>query len=123
MKKKRSVIYAFIDSQNLNLGVRDQGWKLDFGKFSVYLQESLKVKKSFLFIGYLPSNRKLYSRLKKFGYKLIFKPTLELKGEVKGNVDAELVLHSMIEFENYDKAVIVTGDRDKVEFLNKNERH
>ena len=23
-------IYAFIDSQNLNLGVRSQGWKLDY---------------------------------------------------------------------------------------------
>ena len=33
-------------------------------------------------------------------------------GTVKGNVDAELVLHTMIEYPNYDKAVIVTGDGD-----------
>jgi uncharacterized LabA/DUF88 family protein len=33
-------------------------------------------------------------------------------GEVKGNVDAELVLHTMIEYANYDKALIVTGDGD-----------
>ncbi|MFA5080774.1 MAG: NYN domain-containing protein [Candidatus Paceibacterota bacterium] len=33
-------------------------------------------------------------------------------GEVKGNVDAELVLHTMIEYPNYDKAVIVSGDGD-----------
>ena len=40
-------------------------------------------------------------------------PTLELgNGRVKGNVDAELVLHAMIEWDNYDKAVIVTGDGD-----------
>jgi hypothetical protein len=26
---KKPVIYAFIDSQNLNLGVLDQGWKLN----------------------------------------------------------------------------------------------
>ena len=25
--------YAFIDSQNLNLGVKSQGWKLDWSKF------------------------------------------------------------------------------------------
>lgn len=31
---------------------------------------------------------------------------------MKGNVDAELVLHSMIEFSSYDKAVIITGDGD-----------
>lgn len=47
------------------------------------------------------------------GYILIFKPTLILQnGKVKGNVDAELVLHAMIEYDKYDKAVIVTGDGD-----------
>lgn len=34
------------------------------------------------------------------------------KTHYKGNVDAELVLHAMVEFDNYDKAVIVTGDGD-----------
>ncbi len=33
-------------------------------------------------------------------------------GKVKGNVDAELVLHSMIELANYNQAVIVSGDGD-----------
>ena len=33
-------------------------------------------------------------------------------GKVKGNIDAELVLHTMIEYPNYEKAVIVTGDGD-----------
>lgn len=35
-----------------------------------------------------------------------------VKSKVKGNVDAELVLHAMIEYENYDKAVIVSSDGD-----------
>ena len=44
---------------------------------------------------------------------LIFKPTLPLAGgRIKGNVDAELVLHAMIELPNYTQAVIVTGDGD-----------
>jgi len=29
VKKKQKAVYAFIDSQNLNLGVRSQGWRLD----------------------------------------------------------------------------------------------
>ena len=33
-------------------------------------------------------------------------------GKVKGNVDAELVLHTMIELNNFDKAIIVSGDGD-----------
>jgi uncharacterized LabA/DUF88 family protein len=31
---------------------------------------------------------------------------------IKGNVDGELILHSMIEYSNYGKAVIVSGDGD-----------
>lgn len=117
MKKKTANNYAFIDSQNLNLGVRSQGWKLDFGKFRQYLITKYKVKKTYLFIGYVHGNQALYTYLQNVGYICIFKPTLEIKEgknqvKVKGNVDAELVLHAMIEFNRYDKAVIVSGDGD-----------
>ena len=47
------------------------------------------------------------------GYIVILKPTMGLpNGAVKGNVDAELVLHTMIEYTNYSKAIIITGDGD-----------
>ncbi len=105
--------YAFIDSQNLNLGIREQGWKIDFARFRKYLQENYAVVRAFLFIGFVPENQRLYTALQADGYILVFKPTLILPGgRVKGNVDAEMVLHAMIEYENYDKAVIVTGDGD-----------
>ncbi|OGM15013.1 hypothetical protein A3D84_01955 [Candidatus Woesebacteria bacterium RIFCSPHIGHO2_02_FULL_42_20] len=55
MKYKKQKIqsnYAFIDSQNLNLGVRSQGWKLDWRKFRQYLRDKHKVGKAYLFIGY-----------------------------------------------------------------------
>lgn len=120
-------IFAFIDSQNLNLGIIDQGWKLDFKRFLIYLKEKYGVEKAFLFIGYIPENQRLYDFLKKSGYKLIFKPTvLDGEGKAKGNVDAELVLYSVrIEYENYDKAVIVSGDGDfqcLVKFLAKEKK-
>jgi len=31
--------FAFIDSQNVNLGIKELGWKLDWKKFRVYLKE------------------------------------------------------------------------------------
>ena len=118
--------YAFIDSQNLNLSIRSQGWVLDFGKFRQYLSRKYSVTKAFLFIGYVYQNHALYTGLQKDGYILVFKPTLKLpSGKVKGNVDAELVLHTMIEYNNYDKALIVTGDGDLyclVDYLIKNDK-
>lgn len=105
--------YAFIDSQNLNLSIRSQGWVLDFKRFRVYLRDKYNVSKAFLFIGYVNINQNLYISLQEDGYILVFKPTLFLPGGgVKGNVDAELVLHAMIEYPNYDKAMIVSGDGD-----------
>jgi uncharacterized LabA/DUF88 family protein len=105
--------FAFIDSQNLNLAIRDQGCLLDYGRFRKYLTDKYGVVKAFLFIGFIPTNQTLYTNLQEQGYILIFKPTLVLNdGRVKGNVDAELVLHAMIEYPNYGKAVIVSGDGD-----------
>jgi uncharacterized LabA/DUF88 family protein len=123
--KKYPKIYAFIDSQNLNLGTSKDlynkkrkkiynGWKLDFKKFRIYLADKFRVSKTFLFIGYLKEHTNMYRRLKSYGYELIFKPTTKDElGKPKGNIDAELVLHSSaIEFNNYNKAVIVSGDGD-----------
>ena len=105
--------YAFIDSQNLNLSVQAMGWRLDFARFRVYLEDKYQISKAFLFIGYIPQNQALYTSLQQQGYILIFKPTLQLpSGSVKGNVDAELVLHAMIEYPNYEKAMIITSDGD-----------
>ncbi len=121
--------YAFIDSQNLNLGIKASGWNLDFSRFYIYLKDKYGVKKVFLFIGYVPGNESLYTYLQKAGYIIIFKPTLEIKKNgqffFKGNVDAELVLHSMIEYPNYRKAIIVSGDGDfhcLIEYLEKNDK-
>lgn len=113
MKREKNKNYAFIDSQNLNLSIKRLGWKLDFFRFRVYLREKYNVKIAYLFIGYLPENQDLYNSLQKYGYVLIFKPTLKYKdGRIKGNCDAELVLQAMIDYPSYEKAIIVSGDGD-----------
>jgi uncharacterized LabA/DUF88 family protein len=105
--------YAFIDSQNLNLAIREQGWVLDFKRFRVYLTEKYNVINAYLFIGFVEGNTDLYTYLQEAGFLCVFKPTLKYQdGSTKGNCDAELVLQAMIEFENYERAVIVTGDGD-----------
>lgn len=127
--KSNTQIYAFIDSQNLNLGVKSQGWKLDWRKFRQYLRNKYNVTKAYLFIGQLAGNESLYTYLQECGYILIFKPTLEHKIDnkivIKGNVDAELVLHTMIHFKNYQKAIIVSGDGDfhcLIEYLSNHDK-
>lgn len=123
-KPKPTGNYAFIDSQNLNLGVQKIGWKMDWRKFRIWLQEKYGVTHAYMFIGYMAENESLYELMHEHGYLIVLKPTLEIKADltdeerkddkptVKGNIDADLVLHAMKELRNYNKAVIVSGDGD-----------
>ena len=107
------VNYAFIDSQNVNLSIQEQGWRLDFARFRTYLKEKYQVERAFIFLGFILKNKPLYTYLSECGFECVFRPTLtKSDGSTKGNCDAELVLQTMIEYPNYDQAVVVTGDGD-----------
>lgn len=132
--KKPQGNYAFIDSQNLNLGTQKMGWKMDWKKFREWLRDNYNVEKAFMFIGYMPDFEPLYDQLHSQGYAVVLKPTTEMfnipetegestkpknedkkdkeKPAAKGNVDTDLVLHVMKEWDNYEKAIIVSGDGD-----------
>lgn len=135
MKKNN---YAYIDSQNLNLGIQKVGFKLDWTKFYALLTKKYDVKKAYLFIGYVPENESMYEQLHSIGYSIVLKPTVEMlltpeqnvereealakraaeehkedhKTTMKGNIDAEMVLQAMIDYSEYDGAILVTGDGD-----------
>ena len=118
--------FAFIDSQNLNLSILDQGWKLDFVRFRRYLADKYGITKGILFMGHIAKYEPMYKHLRSAGFEIVFKPIVEREGEVKVNVDAELVLHAAaVEFDSYDKAIIVTGDGDfrcLIEYLKKHDK-
>ncbi len=137
--------YAFIDSQNLNLGTQRMGWKLDWRKFRQYLHDQHGVTQAYMFIGYMSENESLYEYMHELGYLVVLKPTVDVaaptapqgdktapetapkkvdkpadekdKPTVKGNVDAELVLYAMKELPHYSKAIIVSGDGDFVSLI------
>lgn len=138
-KNNHKPVYAFIDSQNLNVGVQKFGWKMDWKRFRHFLAEEYGVSKAYMFIGYVPEFENMYEQLHQAGYAVVLKPTYDMtrprvedrsqkledgkegtiaksadeeKKPVKGNIDAELVLWAMKEQNSYDKAVIVSGDGD-----------
>lgn len=125
MSNKKIENYAFIDSQNLNLGTQRMGWKLDWRKFRQYLKDEHNVSHAYMFIGYMTENESLYEYMHELGFLVVLKPTIDVsapsqhdkddkdhKPMVKGNVDAELVLYALKELPNYNKAIIVSGDGD-----------
>ncbi len=121
--------YAFIDSQNLNLGTAmdvynnngklvHKGTKLDFKKFRDYLRQKYNVTHAYIFIGMIPGNNSLYSYLQESGYIVVFKQIawhIDSNGKVivKGNVDTDIVLYAAAKLVNeYSNAIFVSGDGD-----------
>ena len=106
--------YAFIDGQNLDKSIKEQGWNLDYKKFREFLADTFSVTKAFYFIGYLQEYvNTFYKDLRKNGYTLSFrKPVIDSDGHIKANVDSNLITHVMMKVNNYNKAVIVAGDSD-----------
>lgn len=106
---------AYIDGANLYEGVKGLGWKLDYQRFRVWLRDKYKVETVYLFIGLVPANKDLYTKLQENGYVLVYKEvTYDGDGKVKGNCDADLVLKSVADF--YEKrlmnAVVIASDGD-----------
>ncbi len=130
--KSKNRVYAFIDSQNVNVSTQKFGWKMDWRKFRKFLRDKYDVTQAYMFIGYVPEYKDMYEFLHDAGYAIVLKPTYDMskprdtiakpdptkdggaedRKPVKGNVDAELVLWAMKELKNYDKAVIISGDGD-----------
>ncbi len=127
-KPNTKPVYAFIDSQNLNVSTQKFGWKMDWKKFRQFLTEKYGVTNAYMFIGYMPEFEDMYQQLHETGYLIVLKPTYDMtkpqveaeegkpkkdeERHIKGNIDADLVLWAMKELPNYSKALIVSGDGD-----------
>ena len=122
--KKPQKNYAFIDAQNFHKSVEEieeeleaLEVRLDLNEFRVYLSEKHAVRIAYYFIDYLPINKRLYDELRAQGYELIFKEVAIHADRTKGNVDVNLTLQSMIDIDNYKKAVIITSDGDYADLV------
>ena len=106
--------YAYIDGANLHMGIQELSKELDYAKFRKLLRWKYRVTKAYIFIGYIDSYESLYKYLRDSGFELIFKESVLQAGEIKANVDAEMVLQCVRDvYENAtSQAVIVSGDGD-----------
>jgi len=107
--------YAFIDSQNLYIGIRDQGWSLDYKKFYIYLKEKYKADRAFIYIGFLKENTPLYAKLKKYGFEIVFKNTKQFgrsRDQIKGNIDVDLTVDAIRKAKEYKNGIFISADGD-----------
>jgi hypothetical protein len=107
--------HAYIDGANLHKGVENLGWRLDYKRFRVWLKDKYGVAQAYLFIGLIPKNKDLYTKLQEAGFTLVFKEVVyDSEGKVKGNCDADLVLKAT---RDGDYAGLVKFLQEKDKFL------
>ena len=110
--------YAFIDGNNLHLGTQSEGWIIHSKLLRDFLSDNFGVKKAFYFLGYINQNINLYRALRKAGFILVFKRTKINKDNcIIGNVDSDLIFHTLIKINNFYKAIIIAGDDDYYRLL------
>jgi uncharacterized LabA/DUF88 family protein len=112
---------AYIDGQNLHMGTQSSklSWKVDLGRFRVYLKEKYQVDKAYYYLGFIITGNQydsLYESIQDAGFILVFREhNSSMLGSKKGNVDADIVFSMMrglcvgLAFNKY---VLVSGDGD-----------
>lgn len=112
----------YIDGNNLYRGAKELGFDIDYKKFRGWLRQKYNPSAVYIFIGLVPDRTKFYEHLQECGFILVFKQTISVSGNIKGNCDAELVLKAVSDFytKAFSSCILVTGDGDfgcLVEFL------
>ncbi len=117
---------AFIDGQNLiyNTARREEKpWKVDLGRFRVYLKEKYKVTRAYYFVGaYNGRFKNMYDAITKYGYEIVFREHDDrAKSRKKGNVDTDIVFMAMKKIadrEKFSKILLVSDDGDYWRMVN-----
>ncbi|MCK9368701.1 NYN domain-containing protein [Candidatus Dojkabacteria bacterium] len=106
--------YCFIDFNNLYLGIKRLGWKIDYKRFYIYLKESYKISKVFVYLGYLKKYEPKYRELKSIGYSIVFKDTMVVQKikKVKANVDVHLTVDAIRKLNEYSTGIFISADGD-----------
>ncbi|MEK7083763.1 MAG: NYN domain-containing protein [Patescibacteria group bacterium] len=113
--------YVFIDISNLFYSQKSLGWRIAYAKLMHYLKrECGRDTKCFVYIAYNERNlkeRKFLDLLDIHGYIVRSKPLKKITGKngvfvQKGNLDIELAFEMVELADQYDTAVLMSGDSD-----------
>lgn len=115
--KKHNRVALFIDGGNLYHAAKNLGFKIDFlrlKEFFVPHEENLF--KAFYYSAYDPSQgfiMKIIDWLKHNGFIVVTKEVKKVAHSfIKGNMDVELVVDMLLTKDQYDVAILFSGDGD-----------
>jgi uncharacterized LabA/DUF88 family protein len=117
-------VALFIDGANVFYTEKTLGWSIDFRKVYEYFDQKFALYNAFYYAAEAPEddeeNRKKLRELNFMGYTLRLKKLKEIRDSSskvvlrKANLDIEMVVDMFSTKDNYDLAVLFSGDSDFV---------
>lgn len=132
-KFTKGEVFVFIDAANILYSQKTLGWRVDYRRLKKYLETECNLKGLFFYtgrVGSLSKQNKFLRKLSKLGYKVYSKEVKFIriskeKSIPKGNLDVELAVDMVTRYEEYETAVLFSGDGDfayAVDFIKKKGR-
>lgn len=126
-------VYVFIDAANIFYTQRTLRWKISYEKLKAYFQEECKdnLGKMFVYTAFdpdRPQQKKFLDMLDINGYIVRTKDVKRIrvaKGvyEWKGDFDVELAMDALDHIQEYDTAVLLSGDSDFAPIVKRMKEH
>ena len=116
-KKPTKQVALFIDGGNLYHAAKSLGFKVDFLRLKKYFcPDETDLFKAFYYSAYDPSEgfiMKILDWLKYNGFTVVAKEVKRIANAlIKGNMDVELTVDMLLNMDNYDMAILFSGDGD-----------
>jgi uncharacterized LabA/DUF88 family protein len=113
-------VYVFIDAANILYSQQSLRWRVDYKKLKEYFEKECDLKEIYFYTGRVGENHKqnkFLDKLKSFGYHVVAKEVKRIKisrntYEWKGNLDAELIIDTLKNIDNFETYILMSGDSD-----------
>jgi uncharacterized LabA/DUF88 family protein len=112
-------VYVFVDAANIFYSQRTLKWHISYERLRDYFKSECDLRKMFVYVGSFPDEKqkKFLDMLEINNYIVRTKPVKKIrlaKGvyEFKGNFDIELAMDMVDTINEYDTAILLSGDSD-----------
>jgi len=113
-------VYVFVDVANVLFAQRKLGWRISYERLKSYFERECNLRKIIAYTGSFKASlkqRKFLDMLEIVGYEVRVKEVKQIKVaknkyKWKGNLDVELALEMVELKDDYDTAVLISGDSD-----------
>lgn len=127
MDKPSNRVAIFIDGGNMYHAVKKLGFKVDFLRLrEFFVPPDAELFQAYYYSAFDPTQgfiMKILDFLRHNDFVVVTKQVKKFSTEMKGNLDADLVIDMMTTLDHYDVAVLISGDGDFTRLVEELQKH